>query len=68
MKKSEKPAPPASDLDLEFLDWTGMDYSSARISPETAFRLCEDYPRLLANALKGKPRPRPKESIPEFVL
>ncbi len=68
MRKLEAPALPADSLDLDFPDWSGMDDSSARITPEAAFRLCELYPQLLAKARKGKPDPRPKESLPEFVL
>ncbi len=70
MKESEEPAQPVEslDLDLDLPDWSGMDDSSARITPEAAFRLCELYPQLLAHARKGKPEPRPKESLPEFVL
>ncbi len=68
MKKSEELAQPAESLELDLPDWSGMDDSSARITPEAAFRLCELYPQLLAHARKGKPEPRPKESLPEFVL
>ena len=45
-----------------------MDDSSNRITPEAAFRLCELYPQLLADARKGNPEPRFRESLPEFVL
>lgn len=68
MKKLEKLARAAESMDLDFPDWSGMDDSSARITPETAFRLCEMYPQLLADARKGRPEPRPKECLPEFVL
>jgi hypothetical protein len=68
MKKLEELAPPAESLELDFPDWSGMDDSSARISPEAAFRLCELYPQLLANVRKDNPEPTIKESIPEFVL
>ena len=68
MNELEGPAPPSKNSELVFPDWSGMDDSSARITPEAAFRLCELYPQLLAYARKGKPEPRPKESLPEFVL
>jgi hypothetical protein len=68
MRKSEGPAHQAEDLELDLPDWSGMDDSSARVTPEAAFQLCELYPQLLASARKSKPEPRPKESLPEFVL
>jgi hypothetical protein len=68
MKESEELARPTESLDLDLPDWSGMDDSSARITPEAAFRLCELYPRLVACARKDNPEPRPKESLPEFVL
>jgi hypothetical protein len=68
MKELEGPARPTESLELDFPDWSGMDDSSARITPEAAFRLCELYPQLLTNARKGNPEPRFKESLPEFVL
>jgi hypothetical protein len=55
-------------MDLEFPDWTGMDDSSVRITPEAAFQLCELYPQLLAHSRRGKHEPIIRESIPEFVL
>ena len=50
MKKSEPPVTVINSLDLEFPDWSGMDDSSARITPETAFRLCEEYLRFAGPA------------------
>jgi len=68
MKKSEGPARPAESMELEFPDWSGMEDSSARITPEAAFRLCELYPQLLVDLRNGQPEPRVRESLPEFVL
>ena len=68
MRELEGPARPAESLELDFPDWSGMDDSCARITPEAAFRLCELYPQLLANARKGNLEPRYSECIPEFVL
>ena len=67
MKKSERPAAPANSLDLELPDWSGMDDSAVRLTPEAAFRLCEQYPRLLAN---GHPKKgdREEKCMVEFVL
>jgi hypothetical protein len=55
-------------MELEFPDWSGMEDSSARITPAAAFRLCELYPQLLVDLRKGQPEPRVRESLPEFVL
>jgi hypothetical protein len=65
--QSEEPVRPTENLDLEFPDWSGMDDSSARITPEAAFRLCELYPRLLGKP-SGKADRRSKAPFPEFVL
>lgn len=67
MRRSEEPAQPSESTDLDFPDWSGMDDSSSRITPEAAFRLCEMYPQLLATARKGN-LDRPKKSLTEFVL
>ncbi len=68
MKESEGLARPAESIELDFPDWSGMDDSSARITPEAAFRLCELYPQLLANARKGNSETSFEDSLPEFVL
>ncbi len=68
MKKSEEPAGAMSSLDLEFPDWSGMDDSSARITSEAAFRLCEHYPLLSAKAGPKGLNSRPEKCIVEFVL
>ncbi len=68
MNESERLARGIESSELVFPDWSGMDNSSARITPAAALRLCEQYPRLLAKFRKDKPEPRLKESLPEFVL
>lgn len=68
MKKSETLAGPVDSLDLELPDWSGMDNSSARISPEAAFRLCEHYPSMLAGARPERPRDDAEMCSVEFVL
>jgi len=68
MKKSEEPAGVTSNLDLEFPDWSGMDDSSARITPEAAFRLCEHYPLLISKAGPKRPNDRPEKCMVKFVL
>ena len=37
------PAVNAESGELQFPDWSGMDDFSARVSPEVAFQLCEQY-------------------------
>jgi len=68
MKKSEEPAGATSNLDLEFPDWSGMDDSSAQITPEAAFRLCEQYPLLISKPGSKGPHDRPEKCMVEFVL
>ena len=68
MKKSGKPADQKSDLDLEFPDWSGMDDSPNRITPEAAFELSVQYPLLLSKAqLRELIQSREKCAV-EFVL
>ena len=64
MKESDEPAQPAESMELAFPDWSGMEDSSARITPEAAFSLCELYPQPLANARKGKPGQAPRSPFP----
>ena len=68
MRKPETPARPADSLDLELPDWSGMDHSSARISPEAAFRLCEHYPSILQAIRVERPRDDAGSWTVEFVL
>ena len=67
-KKSKEPAGRGDRIDLELPDWSGMDDSSVRISPEAAFQLCEQYPLLLrknrAHVLDNRSEP----CMVEFVL
>jgi hypothetical protein len=55
-------------LDLDLPDWTGMDHTSARITPEAAFRLCEHYPSLFRTARPKTPADRAAKCTVEFVL
>ena len=68
MRKSAEPAPKTDPKDLELPDWSGMDESSTRISPEAALLLCEIYPQLAASALGGRPVERSQPCPVEFVL
>jgi hypothetical protein len=65
MKKSDESAE-SNTGGLEFPDWNGMNESSARITPEAASRLCEEYAVLFPDLVK---RQRKKlDNIPEFIL
>jgi hypothetical protein len=68
MKKSGEPVEVSERLDLEFPDWSGMDDSSDRITPEAAFRLCEFYPKLLRKEGAEPVEDRAKVDVVEFVL
>jgi hypothetical protein len=68
MKKSEEPAGVTEPLELELPDWSGMDDSSARITPEAAFRLCESYPLLASKARCRREDWRSEKCGVEFVL
>ena len=68
MKKPEGPAGATNSPNLEFPDWSGMDDSSARISPEAAFRLCEHYPGLISQTAAKRRNGEPEKCLVEFVL
>ena len=67
-KKSEEPLVQKDSNDLEFPDWSGMDDSSARISAEAAFRLCEQYPALFFEQAAKLRDQAPEKCLVEFVL
>ncbi len=68
MKKSKKPAREPAAVELEFPDWSGMDDSTARISPETAFEYCERYAQLFPELVRKVREGRPAKCLVEFVL
>ncbi|HKI71272.1 MAG TPA: hypothetical protein VKA81_02770 [Verrucomicrobiae bacterium] len=68
MKKSEEPAAQAESAKLEFPDWSGMDDSSMRISPDSAFQVCEQYAGWFADAAQKWPAHRPEKCLVEFIL
>jgi hypothetical protein len=66
MKKPDD-SPPTPDPDsLEFPDWSGLDDSTNRITPEAALQLCEDYQARFGTLANS--RPPPDKCIVEFVL
>ena len=68
MKKRDDSADKTDVLELQFPDWSGMDDTAARVSPDTAYQLCEQYcawsPEL---AVKWQSQ-RPPKCLAEFVL
>ena len=68
MKEFEKPAAAVETQALEFPDWSGMDDTPPRITPEAAFRLCEEYPLWFPDAVAKWRAQRPEKCPIEFVL
>jgi len=66
-KKSVAPVGTTKCPELELPDWSGMDDASARITPEAAFRLCEQYP-LLISKTRAAGQTASEKCIVEFVL
>ncbi len=68
MKKFEGPAAETGDSELEFPDWSGMDDSTTRVSPEMAFEYCERYGRWFPELAAKARAQRPPKCVVEFVL
>jgi hypothetical protein len=68
MKKSNASAAKADPLDLELPDWSGMDDSSQRVSPDAAFQLCERYPAWFPEQVNRGRAQRPEKCVVEFTL
>jgi hypothetical protein len=68
MKNSKDAVKGNDSVALEFPDWTGMDDSTRRVSPETAFRLCEQYMEWFPELASQAKSQRPEKCIVEFVL
>ena len=68
MKKSDESAPRTNGLELELPDWSGMDDSLARVDPDAAFLLCEQYPVWFAEAAARWRIQRPEKCLVEFTL
>ena len=67
MTKSNEPSGP-DWAGLEFPDWSGMDDTTRRISPDAAFQLCEQYPALFPEEMKRCRSQRPEKCLVEFML
>jgi len=68
MKKPEESVNKAKSADLEFPDWSGMDDTSARVSSDAAFQLCEQYCASLPEMAQKWRSQRPEKCLAEFVL
>ncbi len=68
MKKSAGQAPEIKVVDLDLPDWSGMDDSTARVTPEMAFAYCEQYPRWFPELFQIALAQRPPKCEVEFVL
>jgi len=68
MKRPDEPAAKAELLELEFPDWSGMNDSSARLSPDAAFLLCEQYQAWFPEAAVKWRSQRPEKCLVEFKL
>jgi len=66
-EKSEVPLA-ETDSDLEFPDWSGMKDSPDRISPEAAFRLCDDYAALFREQAAQWRLQAPEKCLVQFEL
>jgi len=61
-------SPPTDLSDLEFPDWSGMDDSPQRLSPEVAFALIDQYAQWFPEAVQRCRENRPTPVPIEFVL
>jgi hypothetical protein len=68
MKKSNAPAAKAESAELEFPDWSGMDDSSQRVSPDAAFLLCERYSGWFPDQVERWRSNRPEKCVIEFTF
>jgi len=68
MKKCDDSAGKAEMAELEFPDWSGMDDSSARVTHDAAFQLCEQYRSWYPESADKWRRQQPEKCLVEFVL
>lgn len=68
MRKFDTTANKASAAELEFPDWSGMDDSGARVSPDAAYQLCEQYRAWFPEWAEQWRSQRPEKCLAEFVL
>lgn len=63
--ESNKPEPP---MDFDLPDWSGADGLGGRVSPETAYRLCEEYAEFMPGTVQELRSRRHQPCSVEFVL
>jgi hypothetical protein len=68
MKKSNEPLDQGNALDLEFPDWSGMEDSGMRVSPETAIALSEEYQERFAEIVSRFRKTSPPPCDVVFAL
>jgi hypothetical protein len=75
MRSSDEPLAHSDPLalhdtpaDLEFPDWSGMEPSHGRVTPEAGLRLCEEYARTFAAKAPAATRRLALKCPVEFVL
>ena len=68
MKKSSASALASETASLDFPDWSGMNDSAQRVSPDAAFKFCEQYPQWFPELAKRWLANRPQKCAVEFML
>ncbi len=68
MREFNDSAPRNETVDLAFPDWSGMDDSTDRVTPDAAFQLCEQYRALWPQLAEKWRQQRPEKCLVEFVL
>lgn len=68
MKRFDSTVANNESAELEFPDWSGMDDSTSRVSPEAAFQFCEQYRRWFPNLRAAWAAQRPEKCPVEFTL
>jgi hypothetical protein len=68
MKSSDESASEADLREMKFPDWTGMDDSANRVSPDAAFRFCEQYREWFPELCNQARLDRPEKCLVEFTL
>ncbi len=68
MKKSGGPVARAENIELDLPDWSAMDDSSARVTADAAFQLCERYQAWFPDLAGRTQQDRDEKCLVEFVL
>ncbi len=68
MRKSGDSAQTADAVELVFPDWSGMEDSSSRMTPDAAFQVCEEYRSWFPGLVEKWASQRPEKCLVEFVL